>query len=820
MEEKETIKGDVLEKPALKPGLLSGSENNSEDIWSGFYKKTLPSRRDQLQLMFPGLPPPRALSEPIADNMVENCIGTMSLPLGLALNFKINGQPIIVPMATEEPSIIAAVSGAAKTISQNGGFSTEYSGNIMVGQVQLLDLEDVEAAAAAIRSKKDELMDFGNQFCQSMKKRKGGLVDITVRVLPFNKKVYYGVYKKNGDTIESEAHRFVGEITERESHKMVVVHCHIDVCESMGANTVNTVAEGIAPKLLDIVGGRVGLRIVTNFCVERRAKASFMIPVSKLGYKNLKGEDVARKIMEGYGLAKEDPYRAVTHNKGIMNGIDAVAIALGQDFRAIESGAHAWATRNGRYEPLTQYKLIEENDLLYLFGYLEIPTPIGVRGGAIQSHPTMQYTHALMNNPSCATLAEVLAMVGLTQNFAALRAMVSEGIQRGHMSLHARNIAIQAGAPPILVPEVAAYMVTHRKISLATASEYLKAHSIMTDGRMSFYTRQMVLPSTLLVEFEMEVPVSINIVFESLGTNPVHLAIQEGRKPLDIQRELFGGDKDVTWFKMIFALLGKLQVANKAPRRSNLIWQYKVKVLSILMNLLLFRLIDEDAAATRQLIQNILFQSLDPLLFIKQLKAAKEVFVVGAPLFCSLFSIFKHEVDQQISVRALANALKEEQLRVFSSAINMIDLQETAKDFEQFLSVHSRRYQVTVFLLCDLISINPNLITPASLRFMLLLGNYLEMEGVICHDLAYWGKAGGGNNAYQFWLKIENKVHNDKTPEEFMNVTRLLSQEKKDKLLADSSAAPFFDISLFIKETTDVVQQYYEIMEIMLQAKL
>jgi len=192
---------------------------------------------------------------------------------------------------------------------------------------------------------------------------------------------------------------------------------------------------------------------------------------------------------------------------------------------------------------------------------------------------------------------------------------------------------------------------------------------------------------------------------------------------------------------------------------------------------------------------------------------------VGAPLFTSIFSFLKHQIDQ-VSVRALSNALKEEQLRVISSALNMMDLKDIAKDLEQFLSVHSRRYQVTFFLLCDLISVNPNLITPACLRFMFLLGSYLETEGVICYDLAYWGKSKSELNSYQFWLQINKKTHSAQTTEEFMKYTKTLSQEKKDKLLADCSSAPFFDLGAFIQETSDVVQQYYEIMQIMLQANL
>jgi len=791
-------------------------EDNNEDVWSGFYKKNLPTRIDQLRLMYPGLPLAKELPDTIADNMIENCIGTISLPLGLGLNFKVNGVPVVVPMATEEPSIIAAVSGAAKTITQNGGFKTSYTGDIMVGQIQLLEVDDIDSAAKIIIEKKEELMEIGNQFCMNMKKREGGVVDIAVRILPFDKKQYFVVHSTRDNTATNQ---LFGNTENRSHHdRMIIVHVHINVCDSMGANTVNTVVEGIAPRILDMVGGRLGLRIVTNFCVERRSKAQFRIPIKKLGYKNMNGEEVAKGIIEGYALACEDPYRAVTHNKGIMNGVDAVAIALGQDFRAIESGAHAWACRNGKYQPLSSYRIVQDGEDLVLEGNLELPTPIGVRGGSIQSHPTINYTHALMNNPNCATVGEVIAMVGLAQNFAALRAMISEGIQRGHMSLHSRNMAIQAGAPPTLVPEVASYLVNVGKISVATATEYLKAHSIMSDGRTEFNKTQKVPPSTLLVEFDLEVPVSLNIVFESLGDKPYHLSLKPGRKPQGMQSLLFGRSRDAEWFKQIFSLLGKLQIANKAPRRSNLIWQYNVKSLSVLVNLLLFRLVEEEPAASRQLAQNLLFHHLEPLLFIKSLPKVKEVFLVGAPLLSAIFSTLKHEIDQ-VSVRALANALNEEQRRFLSFALRSMDLATTSEDLEQYLSVHSRRYQITFFLLCDLFSVNPTLITPASLRFMVALGSYLETEAVICRDIAYSGTE-KGLNSYQFWLRLNNKTHSTQNIEEFRNYTKKLSQENKDKLIADKGSVPFFDLGTFIQESTEVVQHYYNIMEIMIRAYL
>jgi degradative hydroxymethylglutaryl-CoA reductase len=252
--------------------------------------------------------------------------------------------------------------------------------------------------------------------------------------------------------------------TENKKDHMLIVHVYIDVCESMGANLVTTVAEGLSPKIVEISGGRALVRIVSNLVDERRAKASFLLPINLLKYKGMDGTQVAKGILEAFALASEDQYRAATHNKGIMNGIDAAAIALGQDWRAIEAAAHAWAARSGRYRPLTSYKLVKDSKTgkMFLFGTCEMPVAIGVRGGAIQAHPVMAYTHGLVGNPTSRQLGEVLVCIGLAQNFAAIRAIVSEGIQRGHMSLHSRTIAIGAGAPPHLVQEVSNYMVRSR----------------------------------------------------------------------------------------------------------------------------------------------------------------------------------------------------------------------------------------------------------------------------------------------------------------------------------------------------------------------
>jgi len=239
--------GKMVEK---KNGVAQQKEENNEDVWSGFHRKTLPTRLDQLKLMYPGLPSAKDLPETIADNMIENCIGTISLPLGLGLNFKVNGVPVVVPMATEEPSIIAAVSGAAKTITQNGGFKTSYTGDIMVGQIQLLEVDDVESAAKIIIQKKEELIEVGNEYCISMKKRQGGVVDISVRILPFDKKQYFVVHSHDNTTTNKQ---LFGNENRSHHDKMIIIHVHVNVCDSMGANTVNTVVEGIAPRIKGMI---------------------------------------------------------------------------------------------------------------------------------------------------------------------------------------------------------------------------------------------------------------------------------------------------------------------------------------------------------------------------------------------------------------------------------------------------------------------------------------------------------------------------------------------------------------------------------------
>jgi degradative hydroxymethylglutaryl-CoA reductase len=415
--------------------------------WSGFHRKTLLERRGTLAERFPHVDAPRLdgsdLPQEVADVMIENCVGSLAVPLGLGLHMQVNGQDYAVPMAVEEPSIIAAVSVASKLVRSHGGFDAASTANLMIAQVQLLDIAETDVARATLEANREELISGANAFCPRMVARGGGCRDIQVRVL----EPLVGV----------------------DESPMLVVHLVIDVCEAMGANVVNTVAEGLAPRLAELVSGRAGLRILSNLSVERRSRAAFRLPVEALAWKGFDGTQVAQRLLEAYRFAERDPYRATTHNKGIMNGIDAVALATGQDWRAIEAGAHAWAAREGRYRSLTRYWLEGSN----FCGELELPMALGTKGGALQSHPTYRYTHALLGDPGVGELAQIMVAVGLAQNFAAMRALATEGISAGHMALHARNLAMAAGVPSERVAEAVAYMRARGKINREGAREYL-----------------------------------------------------------------------------------------------------------------------------------------------------------------------------------------------------------------------------------------------------------------------------------------------------------------------------------------------------------
>jgi hydroxymethylglutaryl-CoA reductase len=409
----------------------------------GFYKMKISDRlrriAQEIETDLDGLGQSSTLPLANADAMIENAVGVLGLPVGIGLNFLINGEDVLVPMAVEEPSVIAAVSLAAKIAREGGGFTVEADEPRMIGQVQVTGLVDPEQAWTILLREKEQLLAAANALHPLMKARGGGAKDVEVRLL------------KIGD----------------ETH--AIVHLLVDTQDAMGANLINTMCEGIAPLVERLTGGRVRLRILSNLADHRLARATCRIPFDALSDFGFSGAEVAHGIADASAFADADPYRACTHNKGVMNGVDAVALATGNDWRAIEAGAHAWACRNGRYEPLTRW-WIEDAHLL---GRCELPIQVGTVGGAVKSNPLVPVLLRVMGNPNARKLAAVMAAVGLAQNMAALRALGSVGIQKGHMALHARSVALSAGARGSTVEVVARALIAAGEIKLHRAQEIL-----------------------------------------------------------------------------------------------------------------------------------------------------------------------------------------------------------------------------------------------------------------------------------------------------------------------------------------------------------
>ena len=413
---------------------------------------TVDERRDSLQAEFgcslddlSSLYGDPGLTEDAANRMIENVIGRYALPLGIARNFVINGREYAIPMVIEEPSVVAAASNGAKLAKAGGGFSAEADAPRMIGQLQITGLSDLYTAAAALEVEKDHLLKLAAESCPNLIHRGGGPVDMEFRMIP-----------------------------ETDAGPMLIAHLIMDVRDVMGANLIDTALESIASEVDKISGGTVRLRILSNLADQRLARAACRVPSEALSFKEFDGETVLSRILEAAAFAEADPYRAVTHNKGIMNGIDAVVLATGNDWRAVESGAHAWAAKTGQIRPLSHWKRDPvTGDLL---GRIELPMAVGTVGGATRVHPGAKAALRLLNVQSAQELAGVLATVGLAQNLAALKALSTEGIQRGHMSLHAKQLAAAAGAQGELADRIAAQMVTENHISASYAAELAAAY--------------------------------------------------------------------------------------------------------------------------------------------------------------------------------------------------------------------------------------------------------------------------------------------------------------------------------------------------------
>lgn len=378
----------------------------------------------------------------LANGMIENVIGTFELPVGIATNFTINGRDYLIPMAVEEPSVVAAASYMARIARAHGGFHTSSSQPIMRAQVQVLDIRDPHAARARVLKERDAIVAAANAKDKMLISLGGGCRDIEVHVFDQTP---------------------VGP--------MLAVHLLVDVRDAMGANTVNTMAETVAPLVEAITGGVVRLRILSNYADLRLARATVTIPMEALKTEDYDGERIARGIVAACAFAIVDPYRAATHNKGIMNGIDPIVVVTGNDWRAIEAGAHVWASRSGRYTSLSSWEIDRDGRLV---GTLEMPMALGLVGGATKTHPAARAALKILGVQSAQELAEVAVAVGLAQNMAALRALATEGIQKGHMALHARNIAIVAGAVGDEIERVAGALAASHDVRVDRAKELLE----------------------------------------------------------------------------------------------------------------------------------------------------------------------------------------------------------------------------------------------------------------------------------------------------------------------------------------------------------
>ncbi len=415
----------------------------------GFRRQSVRERRDRLHASgalqveeLDALDPGGGLTPEIADKMVENAIGVTALPFGIATNFTVNGKDYLVPMVVEESSVIAAASNGARIVRAAGGFLAQAQGRLMIGQVQIVECPDLTAAERALLQASERLLEEANDAQPGMLARGGGAREISVRRV-----AYSGTDRTD-----------------------LVLHLYVDTRDAMGANTVNAMTEAIAPSVERIAGGRALLRILSNYTDRCLARAACDIPPGLLATNALSGASVRDRIVAAGRFAEADVYRAVTHNKGVMNGIDAVLLATGNDWRAIEAAAHAHACRAGRYTALTRWAVGAHG---HLHGEIELPMPVGTVGGSIGVNPAVRTALGLLRVETAGELAQVCVAVGLAQNLAALRALVSEGIQRGHMALHARSVALAAGAAPELADTLAAEMAAQGEIGLRAARHLL-----------------------------------------------------------------------------------------------------------------------------------------------------------------------------------------------------------------------------------------------------------------------------------------------------------------------------------------------------------
>ncbi|CAG9327007.1 unnamed protein product [Blepharisma stoltei] len=703
---------------------------------SGFHKKTIQERQEIIRALFPqvnGSISDGGLDLKTADLMIENCIGRLSLPLGLGLYFQVNNKNYIVPMCTEEPSIVAAATSAAKLIKQHGGFKSSSTAPIMTGQIQLLDIEPTDAKTI-IESHKEKLIKKANQeYCPRMVIRGGGVIDIAFIQL---------------------------------SAVMGIVEISVNVCDAMGANIVNSLCENLAKDVLALIPNcRTGLRILSNYCTQRRVITEFRIPIEDMAYKSLPGLDVSKRMIEALEFARLSVYRACTHNKGILNGIDAVGLATGQDTRGIEAAAHAWCCRNGNYQPLTEF-WTEGN---FFYGRLEIPIAVGTQGGALKSNSLYQTTQYILGFPSALELAQVMASVGLACNFSSLRAMVTEGIQRGHMGLHAKNIAIAAGVPSELVDEVVEYMKQRKSITHQTALEYLAAHQLHTLAKKQ--KGQQNALNTFYVDIPDGIPpFKLSIAFDCPTLHGIHIVIDNKAKPfsteliMDIHEKLFGRHK-YEWIINFLAMLEFVRFEPKLPR-ANAELRNKMKFLCIWLDLISISLLNcWDIHKVGQVFLAITQR--DDLSLGRLVKGADSYIEFAVYLVRELWNIFNYHIDGWISQTVQnSNVLAEEIRREAKTVLfsNIRAKQDGDLSFDDFFEYRKKQMCATLMFLCDLLG--ETKIDVELIRKITEVGDILETMSTSIRDLNKVKKNDMTKpNSYLYWLKFfkeEEKTGEDK----------------------------------------------------------
>ena len=702
----------------------------------GFHKKPFKERLElvlprQLKRLFPQLTKSLlsgGLENETANLMVENCIGRLSVPVGVGIYFLINGKQYMIPMCIEEPSVIAAASHAAKIISRGGGFEASSTPPVMIGQIQLLEVDASKVFYIIAGAKRGLIQKANFKYCPGMRERGGGVMDLRTKML---------------------------------SPVVAVVEVLIDVCDSMGANNVNSVCERLAPDIVALVpGARVGLRILSNYCTERMVRVSFKVPLTNLKRKGIDGLLLANRIVEANDFAKNDPYRASTHNKGIMNGMDAVALATGQDWRAIEASAHTWASSTGKYQPLTNYWVAEES----LHGCIELPMAVGTRGGVLNSNTVYHATHYILGNPTSRELAEIIAAVGLANNFAAISAMMTEGIQKGHMSLHARNVAISAGVPQELVPEVVEFMKLRREVSPQVAIDYLTAHKLHSTIRSRPHEFRSL--STLYLNIrETKPPFKMNLAFDNSGLPSMHLIITKDSKPQpglqeNIHINLLGGNKGYKWIASFFQLLENIKLQ---PELSRQIFDLrnKVKILGALLNIISYHFLRNwDFEYSSQALSLILENNEEGLTaLLKRVENLPEFVNFGCNLLKELLRVMNYHIED-MSSNSVANSdllsreIKQELQVILRSNVQAYQLMEsTTVTFEEFHEVRRKQTCATLMYLCDYMCFAS--IEPAIIEQLKRVGLAVELYGSAARDLEKFQRKGYERqpNLYAFWLR-------------------------------------------------------------------